>query len=101
MAKTSDLPGEKKEEGKVKRAIALGYGEGDEAPKVLASGQGVIAEQILAVAREHQLPVKEDPVLAQALSQVDLNQMIPPELYAVVAEVFAFVYRVRQKKQSF
>jgi flagellar biosynthesis protein len=83
----------------VKTAVALGYDPGkDNAPRVLASGKGHIAEQILAIAKQHQLPIRDDPILAEALSQVDLNQVIPAELYAVVAEVFAFVYRLKQKK---
>jgi flagellar biosynthesis protein len=83
----------------VKRAIALGYEAGrDEAPRVLAAGQGFIADKILEIAKQQQLPIREDPILAEALSQVDLNKAIPPELYAVVAEVFSFVYRIKKKK---
>ena len=52
------------------------------------------------LAEENNLPVRNDPILAEALAQVDLNQVIPPELYAVVAEVFAFVYRLREKNDS-
>jgi flagellar biosynthesis protein len=85
----------------VKRAVALSYDpENDSAPKVLASGSGFVAERILEIARANQLPIRDDPILAEALAQVDLNQAIPPELYAVVAEVFAFVYRVRKKKYT-
>lgn len=62
-----------------------------------ASDAQVKAEQILAIARQNQLPIRDDPILAQALSQVDLNQVIPEDLYAVLAEVFSFVYRLRQK----
>jgi flagellar biosynthesis protein len=83
----------------IKRAVALSYTPGeDSAPKVLASGRGLIAEKILEIAKANDLPIRDDPILAEALSQVDLNQAIPPELYAVVAEVFAYVYRVRKKK---
>lgn len=82
-----------------KTVVALGFDpEKDNAPKVLASGRGYMAEKILEIARQHNLPIRDDPILAEALSQVDLNQVIPPDLYAVVAEVFAFVYRLRQKK---
>jgi flagellar biosynthesis protein len=88
------------EKRQVKTAVALGYDTGkDKAPRVLASGKGIIAERILEIARQNNLPIRDDPVLADALSQVDLNQVIPPELYAVVAEVFAFVYRLKQKKE--
>jgi flagellar biosynthesis protein len=80
-----------------KRATALGYdAENDIAPKVLASGKGVIAEQIIAVAKANGIPIREDPILVQALSQVEIDQVIPPELYEIVAEVLAFVYRLRR-----
>ena len=86
---------------RVKTAVALGYDkDSDLAPKVLASGKGFLAEQILNLAEENNLPVRNDPILAEALAQVDLNQVIPPELYAVVAEVFAFVYRLREKNDG-
>ena len=87
------------EKEKPKKAVALSYKvDKDDAPKVVASGKGPIAEQILEIARQHQLPVKNDPILVEALAHVDIDQSIPPELYAVVAEVFAFVYRIKQKK---
>ena len=81
------------------RAVALSYDpDKDGAPRVLASGKGPIAEQILAIAHQFQQPIKDDPVLVEALAHVELEQAIPPELYALVAEVFAFVYRLKQKK---
>jgi flagellar biosynthesis protein len=82
-----------------KKAVALSYdSQKDSAPRVLASGRGLIAEQILNIAHQHELPIKDDPILVEALSHVDINETIPPELYAVVAEVFAFVYRLKKKK---
>lgn len=82
-----------------KRVVALGYDRAkDEAPKVMATGQGALAEKILQLARENGVPIKEDPVLATALSTLDLEQTIPPELYAVVAEVLIYVWRVRERK---
>ena len=85
----------------IKTAVALSYDpEEDNAPRVLASGKGHVAEQILNLAEENNLPIRNDPILAEALAHVDLNQVIPPELYAVVAEVFAFVYRLREKKDT-
>jgi flagellar biosynthesis protein len=81
------------------RAVALGYdAEKDAAPRVLASGEGKVAEKIVALAQASGIPIRNDPALAAALASVDLDATIPPELYAVVAEVLAFVYRVRQKK---
>jgi|WetSurMetagenome_2_1015567.scaffolds.fasta_scaffold117177_2 flagellar biosynthesis protein len=102
MSDISDTSGKTKDDknkAQPKTVVALGYDpEKDKAPRILASGRGHVAEQILAIAKQHQLPIREDPILAEALSQVDLNQVVPAELYAVVAEVFAFVYRLKQKK---
>lgn len=81
------------------RAVALGYeAEKDPAPRVLASGKGVIAAQIIALARDNGIPIREDPLLAASLAQVDIDAAIPPELYALVAELLAFVYRIRQAR---
>ncbi|MHC1782840.1 MAG: EscU/YscU/HrcU family type III secretion system export apparatus switch protein [Anaerolineaceae bacterium] len=83
---------------KVKTAVALEFHpDKDEAPRVIAAGNGLIAERILEVARANDIPIREDEVLAQALSMVDLEQAIPQELYAVVAEVLAYVYRLKNK----
>lgn len=79
-------------------ATALQYTQGkDNAPRVVASGQRKIAEQILAEARKHNIPIHEDPVLTAALAAVNLGEEIPPELYLVVAEVLAYVYRVTER----
>ncbi len=89
------LPGYQKDSDRPHVAIALGYDpEKDQAPRVLASGRGVLAEQILAVARENGITIREDPVLAAALSSIEIDALIPPELYAVVAELLAYVYRL-------
>ncbi len=63
-------------------------------PVVLASGKGRVAEEIVRIARERGIPLFEDAALADALSRLELNESIPPELYAVVAEVLVFVYRL-------
>ena len=76
-------------------AIALKYDqEKDLAPKVVAKGKGIIAENILEKAKELNIPVQKDPSLAELLGKLDINQAIPDELYSVVAEVFAFVYQL-------
>ena len=76
-------------------ATALGYDpEKDNAPRVLASGQGKIAEKIIALAQANGITIREDPVLAMALSGIDINAEIPPELYTVVAEILAYIYRL-------
>jgi flagellar biosynthesis protein len=80
----------------LKRAAALGYDANiDSAPIVIATGKGAIAEQIIAIARANHIPIREDAVLVEALSRLEINQTIPAELYEIVAEVLAFVYRLR------
>jgi flagellar biosynthesis protein len=76
-------------------AVALKYNAAtDTAPKITATGHGVVAEKIIALARQKGVPVRDDPDLVQVLSQLDLRQEIPPSLYQVVAELLAFVYRL-------
>jgi flagellar biosynthesis protein len=80
-------------------AAALGYDpEENNAPVVLAAGHGKIAEQILAAARESQVPIHNDPVLAQVLVKVNINEEIPEELYTIVAQVLAYIYRIRRRQ---
>lgn len=82
-----------------KKAVALGYNRSqDNAPKVLASGAGEIANKIISLAKEHDIPIKEDPDLIEILSKVEVNQEIPPNLYKAVAEIFSFLYKVTNKK---
>ena len=81
-------------------AAALKYDAATEnAPKVIAKGRGLVAEKIIALARERGIPMREDPDLVQMLTQIDLDQAIPPSLYKVVAELLAFVYRLNQSYQ--
>ncbi|MFD1735800.1 FlhB-like flagellar biosynthesis protein [Bacillus salitolerans] len=76
-------------------AIALSYDNNKQsAPKVIAKGKGIIAENIIEKAIEHDVPIQEDPSLVEVLSQLQINETIPEELYQAVAEVFAFIYRV-------
>jgi flagellar biosynthesis protein len=83
---------------KRKRAVALRYNaEKDTAPKVAAKGSGKVAEKILQIAKEYNIPLKEDPQLVEVLSTLDLYEEIPPELYRAVAEILAFVYRMTKK----
>jgi flagellar biosynthesis protein len=86
---------------KLKSAVALKYQtETDAAPKVTAKGEGLVAERIIQLARENQVPIKEDPDLVQILSQVDINKEVPPSVYKVVAELLAFVYKLNSKYQK-
>ena len=77
-----------------KISVALSYDPGEDAPKVIATGKGVLAEKILDKAKEVDVPVYEDEKLAKTLSNLELGEMIPPELYGVVAEVLVFVDRM-------
>lgn len=74
-------------------AVALHY-DGETAPRVTASGRGEVAEAICRVAAAHGVPQWEDPQLAVVLSQIDLGEEIPIELYRAVAEVIAFAYLI-------
>ena len=80
------------------QAIALAYGASDYAPRVVAKGRGLIAEQIIALAKEHQVFVHESKELVSLLMQVDLDQHIPPELYLAIAEILAWLYRLETEQ---
>ena len=80
------------------KAVALKYDrKNDNAPRVIAKGRGEIAEKILAVAKEHNVPLYEDKNLIQVLEALDLETEIPAELYRAVSEVLAFIYRLNGK----
>jgi flagellar biosynthesis protein len=80
---------------KRRQAIAIKYDiEKGKAPKIMATGQGNIADMILQVAEENKVPFYEDSSLADLLSKLELESEIPPELYTLVAEVLAFVYQL-------
>lgn len=74
-----------------KTAVALSYTPDERAPKILASGKGYLAEKIIEKAKEAAVPLHEDEKLANSLSKIEVGDMIPPELYEVVAEVLAYV----------
>lgn len=75
--------------------MALGYDvDKDSVPKVVAKGAGKTAARIIELAQEHNIPVRKDEDLVLALSQLDLGEVIPPELYPAVAEILAYVYRM-------
>ena len=76
---------------KPKQAIALSYNPEEDAPKVIASGKGQLAEKIIEKAKEHDVPIHRDDKLADTLSRLEIGDMIPPELYEVVAEILVFV----------
>jgi len=78
-------------------AVALAYGSGAPAPRVVAKGRGLIAEAIIARAREHGIYVHESRELVALLMRVDLDRQIPPELYVAVAELLAWIYRLERR----
>lgn len=74
-----------------KTAVALAYEPGDVAPKILATGKGHMANQIIEKAKENKVPLYEDSKLAKTLAKLEIGDAIPPELYEVVAEILVFV----------
>ncbi|MBR5952855.1 MAG: EscU/YscU/HrcU family type III secretion system export apparatus switch protein [Pseudobutyrivibrio sp.] len=91
---------EKKEFDKNKTAVALAYEAGDSAPKILASGKGYVAEQIIEEAKKADVPFYQDNELAETLSKLDIGDAIPPELYEVVAEILVFVNDMEKIKSK-
>ncbi|CAK0743826.1 flagellar biosynthesis protein [Gammaproteobacteria bacterium] len=77
-------------------AVTLYY-DGSNAPRITAKGHGELAAQILQIAREHNIPLHEDPELLELLSQLDLGDEIPRALYVAIAKVIAFAYWVNGK----
>lgn len=80
-----------KDRNKIKQAVALEYEAGEEAPKIIAAGKGVLAERIIEKAKEASVPLHRDDKLADTLSKLDIGDYIPQELYGVVAEILVFV----------
>ena len=78
------------------RAVALSYDEQDGAPRVVAKGRGLLAEEIIARAQAAGVFVHESPELVSLLMQVDMDARIPPELYIAVAELLAWLYQLEQ-----
>lgn len=81
-------------------AVALAYREGQIAPKVVAKGRGLIAQEIIKRAKEAGIYVHESSELVSLLMQVDLDDRIPPQLYVAVAELLAWLYRLEQGKSN-
>lgn len=96
MTNNKCTPAAKKQERK--RAAALSYDhKAPDPPKLVAKGAGHLAERIIKLAKEHNIPIKEDADLVEALMLLDLQDAIPPELYKAVAEILAFVYSLNEK----
>ncbi len=83
------------------QAAALGYDpRRDRAPRLLAKGEGLLADRLVAIAREHGIPVHEDAALVGVLSRLDLQEHIPPALYLVVAEILGYLYRAQAEARA-
>ncbi len=81
------------------KAVALGFDiDKDQAPRVLAKGEGSMADQIIKIAKEHGIEIKEDSNLVEILSALELDEFIPLEAYAAVAEILKLIYSKQGKK---
>ncbi|NOX26158.1 MAG: FhlB domain-containing protein [Deltaproteobacteria bacterium] len=81
----------------LKKAVALRYDrEHDSSPAIVGKGAGLMAEKIIALAREHGIPIHPDSDLVEVLSRLNINENIPPDTYIMVAEILAFIYRTNQ-----
>lgn len=83
------------------RAAALKYDRNrDRAPRVTASGKGIVADRIVEIAREAKVPIVEDAALVSALLVLELGEEVPVELYEAVAKILSFVYRLDKERRS-
>ena len=90
-----------KKPAKTKKAAALRYQPDiDQTPTMIGAGSGKIAEQILEMAREHNIPIHKDSDLVEILSKLQLGDEIPPATYVVVAEILSFIYKMNQNAAS-
>jgi len=81
-----------------KKAVALKYDDKtQQAPLVSAKGEGSVAENIIKIAKQNEIPIQEDKDLVEMLSKIELNKEIPSNLYKAVAEVFSFIYKYSKK----
>lgn len=86
-------------QNELSKAVALIY-DGQQAPQLIAKGQADIAEEILTQAREHNIPICNNPALAELLMVLELGDHIPRELYVAVAHIIAFAYQIHPKQAS-
>ena len=86
---------------KREKAVALRYDrEKETAPKVIATGEGLLAEKLKELAQKYEIPLHEDADLIEILSHLNLNEEIPPATYLVVAEILSFIYRANDSYQT-
>ncbi|MCK9373255.1 MAG: EscU/YscU/HrcU family type III secretion system export apparatus switch protein [Sulfuricurvum sp.] len=85
----------------MKKAVALRYNtEKEKAPRVVASGKGATAENIIKIAELHNLPIQKDEDLVELLSKIEIDREVPEAFYKAVAEVFSFVYKMTKKVKT-
>lgn len=89
----------KEDKTKPNKATALHY-DGENAPKVVATGTGSVADEILRIAEEHDVFIHEDPILMEVLQQLELGDEIPEQLYLAVAKIIAFAYGLQEKSPA-
>lgn len=93
------------DKNKIKKAVALDYDiDTDHAPKVIAKGSGALANNIIKIAQENEIPIKKDEDLVELLSAIDIDKEIPESMYKAVSEIFAFIYdmtTLERKKREF
>jgi flagellar biosynthesis protein len=83
------------------KAVALKYDiDKDNAPKITAKGKGETASNIIKIAKEHDIPIKQDADLIELLSQIDIDKEIPSSMYKAVAEIFSFIYDLSNNKNQ-
>ncbi len=90
----------KRKSREIKKAVALSYNNQDNVPKILAKGEGTIAENIVKKGEEEGIVIYKDENLIDSLINLDINQEIPEELYEVVAEIILFVYTLDKEKED-
>ena len=86
---------------KDKTAVALKYGEDDDAPRIIASGKGYLAEKILNAGKAENIPIHQDAKLTDSLSKIEIGEYIPPELYEVVAEILVYLDRIEHIRAAY
>jgi flagellar biosynthesis protein len=90
---------EKEKKPPLREAVAIEYAPGSDAPVIIASGKGHVAERIIETAKENSVSIYEDPDLAHTLNLLKIGEEIPPELYSVVAQILIFVSDMDKKAE--
>ena len=85
---------------RTRKAVALVYENNSAAPRITGQGQGFVADSILAKAEELGIPTRIEPELVEFLMQLKLNDLVPPQLYAAVAEVLAWAYKIDEESSN-